>query len=87
MSHYQNLTKCNNTINSINTIYLEGIKAVRISDSGYGGFYSYGGVITLRSNCDRDILVHELSHHKNFKDRIRFNHGAEFKKAEKLIGG
>jgi len=43
--------------------------------------FTYGGIITLRSNCDRDILIHELAHHKNFKDKIRLNHGIEFEKA------
>lgn len=65
--------------------YLDGVKAIHIYDvERKGGWYFQGGVLKLWQ-CNKEYLIHELAHHKNWMDGHKPNHGKTFIKAYKEI--
>ncbi len=61
---------CGDVIRSFAHSEFTAVKAIRImpKSSHYLGYYNPPGIIDLYGNCDRDTLIHELAHHKQWLD-------------------
>ncbi len=84
-SHKIDPQHCIDLIESIPEIYYEGIKIIKIYDlnlSWLGRYLFSGRVIELTYPCEKDTLIHELSHHQQFLNKESYyemlHHGKSF---------
>lgn len=82
-----NIPGCIHNIMHVNISFLDGLEAIEISER-FRYYYSYGKVIYMDEECDLDLFIHEVAHHRQLMDGNYHeigNHGRSFRIWERIL--